>query len=71
MSLEHTPEQDTYTDIVVLDTATDKQLVHRRIVFSGGCMASFFKEVEQTYTELCEFWPDKYVFSIGGHYSDL
>jgi hypothetical protein len=71
MSLEHTPEQDTYTDIVVLDTATDKQLVHRRIVFSGGCMASFFKEVEQTYTELCEFWPDKYVFSVGGHYSDL
>lgn len=64
-------EQDTYTDIVVLDTATDKQLVHRRVVFSGGCMASFFKEVEQTYTELCEFWPDKYVFSVGGHYSDL
>ena len=66
-----TYEQDTYTDIVVLDTDTDKELAHRRVVFSGGCMASFEKEVDQTYTELCEFWPDKYVFSVGGHYSDL
>jgi hypothetical protein len=64
-------EQDTYTDIIVLDTETDNQLVHRRIVFSGGCMASFFKEVEQCYTELCEVWPDNYVFSVGGYYSDL
>ena len=63
-------EQDTYTDLVVLDTETDKELAHRRVVFSGGCMASFEKEVEQTYTELCETWPDHYVFTMEGYYED-
>ena len=64
-------EQDTYTDIIVLGIGPYHQLAHRRVVFSGGCMASFEKEVDQTYTELCETWPDNYVFISGGHYSDL
>jgi hypothetical protein len=64
-------EQDTYTDLVVLDNKTVADIAVRRVVFSGGCMASYEKEVEQTYTELCETWPDHYVFSVGGHYSDL
>ena len=61
-------EQDTYTDLVVLDTETDKELAVRRVVFSGGCMASYEKEVDQTYIELCETWPDHYIFTLHGAY---